>query len=34
MRRILTPAMTTIWAGAFHDPWAQKKPDELGDIRW
>jgi len=34
MKRRLTAGMAVIWNGKFHDPWAQKKPDALGDRTW
>lgn len=34
MKRMPTVPLTVLWEGKFHSPWAQKKPDALGDRTW
>lgn len=34
MHRKPAAGMAVLWQGKFHDPWAQKKPDALGDRTW
>ena len=34
MKRQPAVGMAVVWAGKFHDPWAAKKQDALGDRVW